>query len=358
MYTPVNTREDVATIFYTSGTASNPKGVVCTFGELYDNAPPTADAFGITAHDRLLDFRSFNWASAQILSALGTLCKGATLLLARTFSESHFFEWLQTHQATIAAGNPTTLNMLLNRPVNVQRADLPHLRFITSSSAPLLVQDWKRFEAMYGIPVAQGYGSSETGWIAGSSEHTRRLGSVGTPFPYQNVVVVNEAGEPLRPGEAGAIELRRSSDAEYRYLGDDGTIQVSAKGRIQTGDMGYFDPDGYLYITGRTKDLIIRGGVNIAPVEIDNIICELRTVAEAATVGVSDPIYGEEVITYVVPKPGCALQTEDVLAHCRTKLAAAKAPKAIIFCASLPKTERGKLDRNALAKGWVRTHRQ
>ncbi len=143
---PVSKPDDDAAIFYTSGTESRPKGIVYSFAELFANVAPTMDAFGVTADDRLLDFRSFNWMSAQVLSALGTVCRGSTLLLARQFSQSGFFGWIRDYEATIAAGNPTTINMLLNRPLEIKGTDIPHLRFITSSSAPLLLNDWKRFE--------------------------------------------------------------------------------------------------------------------------------------------------------------------------------------------------------------------
>lgn len=353
---PVNTRDDVASIFYTSGTATKPKGVVCTFAELYDNTEPTADAFGMTESDRILDYRSFNWMSAQVLSALGPLCKGATLLLARRFSVSRFFDWVREHRATIAAGNPTIINMLINRPSNITAKDVPHFRFITSSSAPLIPEQWKEFERMYGIPIGQGYGTSETGWIAGSDETTRRLGTVGKPLPYHNVTVVDGDGNPLPQGETGAIELGGDPNREYRYLADDGTIRINAKGRTRTGDIGVFDADGYLTVTGRIKDLIIRGGINISPVEIDDIVLQLPQVAEAATVGVPDPIYGEEVVIYVSAKPDTALSADDVMAHCGKKLPHTKMPKHIIFKPSLPKTDRGKMDRAALAEEWKRTH--
>ena len=144
---PVNVSSDIASIFYTSGTESTPKGIVCTYRELIANVAPTAAAFGIKADDRLLDFRSFNWISAQVLSALAPLSVGATLLLARKFSRSRYFDWLAGHRAPIAAGNPTTINMLNNRPHAITGDDLPHLRYIFSSSAPLLRQDWEEFEA-------------------------------------------------------------------------------------------------------------------------------------------------------------------------------------------------------------------
>ncbi len=345
-------RDDIASIFYTSGTASTPKGVVCSHGELYDNTEPTADAFGMTADDRILDFRSFNWMSAQVLSALGPLCKGATLLMARRFSQSRFFDWVRDHKATISAGNPTVINMLINRPSEIRATDIPHFRFITSSSAPLMVEDWRRFEELYGITICQGYGSSETGWIAGSSEKAHRMGTVGRPLPYQQVRIVNDKGDALATGEIGRVELGRGPDAEYRYLADDGSIRVYATGRTQTGDMGFYDSDGFLIVTGREKDLIIRGGVNIAPVEIDNIVLQMPEVAEVATVGVPDRIFGEEVVVYITVRPGAEIDGAKVIDHCRGRLPDIKLPKQVIFQDLLPKTERGKMDRNALAEAW------
>ena len=345
-------RDNIASIFYTSGTAATPKGVVCGYGELHDNIEPTADSFGLTEDDRILDFRSFNWMSAQVLSALGPLCKGATLLLARRFSQRRFFGWLRDHKATIGVGNPTTINMMINRPSDIRAADLPDLRFITSSSAPLMVEDWRRFEDLYGIAICQGYGSSETGWIAGSNEISRRMGSVGRPLPYQNVRIVDGNGKALPTGEIGLVELGRGPDAEYRYLADDGSVQVNATGRIRTGDMGFYDSEGYLTVTGREKDLIIRGGINIAPVEIDNIVLEMPEVAEVATIGVPDIIYGEEVVVYITARPGANIDDARVIDHCRSRLPEIKLPKPVIFQDPLPKTGRGKMDRHALAKAW------
>ena len=350
--TPLNAYNDVASIFYTSGTASKPKGVVCTFAELLENVEPTADAFGIGEADRVLDFRSYNWMSAQVLSFLGPLRRGATLYMARKFSQSRYFDWIREFGITIAAGNPTTINMLVNRPIAISGADLPDLRYITSSSAALMVADWKAFEEMYGITVAQGCGTSEAGWIAGSNERTRRMGSVGRPHAYQNLAIVDGEGNTLPAGEIGAIELGRHPDNEFRYLAEDGSYRVNAKGRARTGDLGYLDADGYLYITGRARDLIIRGGINIAPTEIDNMVLQMPDVAEAATVGVPDPIYGEEVVVYVVAKPRASVDEAAVLAHCEAVLPHAKRPKQAIFRTELPKSERGKMDRKALVAEW------
>jgi acyl-CoA synthetase (AMP-forming)/AMP-acid ligase II len=349
---PANTPADVASIFFTSGTEATPKGIVCTFAELEGNVEPTAQAFGVTQADRVLEFRSLNWMSAQLLGGLVPLCCGATLLLANGFSRSRFFTWIEQHRATIATGNPTTINMLLNRPVTIERDAIAQLRFVTSSSAPLLLEDWKAFEARYEIPIAQGYGSSETGWIAGSNERARREGSVGKPLPYHRLTIVDDAGEELPTGETGAVELGGSPDTRYRHLDSDGRVHVAATGRIRTGDTGHLDEDGFLFLSGRAKHLIIRGGINVSPVEIDAVIAQLPEVAEVLTVGVPDRIYGEEIVAYVAPRAGGTLDPSDVLGHCRTSLPQGKVPSQVIVRDSLPKTARGKPDRAALVAEW------
>ena len=352
---PVNGEADTASIFYTSGTTSKPKGILCSFLDLCQSVEGTAAIFTLGPEDRILDYRSFNWMSAQTLSGLGALYTGATLLLARKFSQSRFFNWIAEFGATIAAGNPTVINMLISRPVEIEAANLSQLRFITSSSAPLLVSDWEKFEAMYHIPVAQGFGTSETGWIAGAHENNRRIGSVGKPIPYQNVRIIDADGNALAAGETGHIELGdadRNGKRRFAYLGEDGAPNVNATGRVATGDLGHLDADGYLFVSGREKDLIIRGGVNISPMEIDNVLIGLEGIAEAAVIGVPDPIYGEEVIAYVVAEAGAKLSPEDVINQLAEILPEPKRPKAIHFRDALPKTERGKLERQALRAVW------
>lgn len=353
---PRGARTDDASIFYTSGTSSRPKGVVCSYAELFDNVLPIADRFGVTAEDRILDFRSMNWMSAQVLSALGPIAKGATLLLARKFSVSRFFDWANANGATIAAGNPTVINMLVNREAARGHNAAPSLRFLTSSSAPLLVSEWQRFEDTFGIFVCQGYGASEVGWIAGSHEKARKLGSVGRPVDYQQVAIVDADGNALPCDEIGAIQLNGNPVGRYRYLAEDGSIHVNAEGAALTGDLGFIDKDGYLFVTGREKDLIIRGGVNISPLEIDNIVLQLPEVADVATIGVPDSIYGQQVVIYVQPKTEGALSATDIIAHCGHHLAEFKMPREIVFRDALPKTDRGKMDRNALIEDWKTAH--
>ncbi len=342
---------DDGVITFTSGTTARPKGIVLAYREMLGNGAAIGDAYGFGADDILYDYRSYNWASAQLL-LLATLSKGATLAMRRRFSRSHFFADIARLGATIAAGNPTVVNMLLqgdDPPVAV-----PSLRFMTSSSAPLLEDEWRRFEARFGVTIVQGYGTSETGWIAASTVADRRFGTVGRPLPYQRLAIVDADGRALSAGETGLVEVGAFDANPYRHIGDDGLVATHATERVRTGDLGVLDADGYLRLTGRARELIIRGGVNVSPVEIDNLLVGMEGVADAATIGVPDPIYGEEVVSYVVPAAGATLAASDLLAHCAATLPAAKAPKRIFLCPSLPRNDRGKLDRNALLDRWRR----
>jgi acyl-coenzyme A synthetase/AMP-(fatty) acid ligase len=346
--------DDDAVILFTSGTSARPKGVVLNYREHLGNIDPTADGFGITADDRVYDFRSFNWASAQLLGALVPVNRGATLVMTAKFSASRFFQHIRDHGVTIAAGNPTTINILLNTETDAQSSNLPSLRFITSSSAPLTIEEWRRFEARFGIPIAQGYGSSETGWVAAIPGEQRRFGTVGRPFAYHCLAVFDANGRRLPPGQIGQVEIGGHASHDYRYLADDGSVKTGSRGRIRTGDLGLLDADGFLSLTGREKDLIIRGGVNISPIEIDGFLMQHPELIEVATVGVPDAIYGEEVVSYVVARPGATVDTGELLRYCSEGLPAFKAPKQIVLSVSLPKTERGKLNRRALAERWRR----
>jgi acyl-CoA synthetase (AMP-forming)/AMP-acid ligase II len=346
-----NPRDD-AVIAFTSGTGDRPKGVVLSFREQIGNVEPMIAGFGITRDDRIYDYRSFNWASAQLLGVLGSLSCGATLVMARTFSASRFFDDVRRHGVTVAAGNPTTINMLLAAAGAGALPAVPTLRFMTSSSAPLLAQEWRRFEERFGIPVAQGYGSSESAWIAVNAGQARRFGSVGRPIAYHRLAIVGGDGRCLPAGEIGEVEIGGWEDNAYRYLGEDGVARAASRGRMRTGDVGYLDADGFLFLTGREKELIIRGGVNISPVEIDGVLMQSPGIAEAATIGIPDAIWGEEVVSYVVPRPGATVSPDEVLRFCAAHLPAFKAPKRIVLREALPKSERGKLDRKALAAEW------
>lgn len=353
---PVCMPGDHGAIFYTSGTEAKPKGVIYCHSTLFYNFDSVARMIGLRPGDRVLDFRALSWISAQQLGLGAPLLMGATSVIAERFSRRQYLEWIRDFDIDIAACVPAGIAMLLKEPVALRARDLPRLRFVTSSSAPLLVEQWRAFEETYGIPIVQGYGMSEAGWITFSRHDNRRHGTVGRVVKHQRVRILDGDGRALPPGQAGEIEAGGGRQQSFGYLLADGAIQRMPTDGVRTGDLGFLDTDGYLHVTGRSKELIVRGGVNIAPLEIDGVIAELPEVAEACTVGVPDPIYGEEVVSYVSLKPGSDLTGEAIKAHCVTRLPQLKTPKEIVIQGSLPRTPRGKLDRNMLTEDWKRAH--
>lgn len=346
-----NRADDTACIFATSGTTARPKIVVYDHAAYWLNGLDTLEFLGLTEADRTLEYRSFGWNSAQVLSLLPFLQKGLTLHIARRFSHSQFFRWVQKYGITFAAGVPTVLNMLLNKPLGYTAKDLPTLRLMSCSTAPLTAAQWQQFEQMYGVKLLQLYGMSETGWVCGNRYYTRKIGTVGLPAPHQELQIVDAAGAPCPVGVEGEISVGGPQMA-IGYLGDDGLIEPVRGRRIKTGDLGVMDADGFVRVTGRTKDLIIRGGVNIAPQEIDEILLRHPGILDAAAVGVPDQIYGEEVVCYVVAKAD-GLTATSVAEHCAGFLPAAKMPKQVIIVAALPKSGRGKVLRDELRKDFL-----
>jgi acyl-coenzyme A synthetase/AMP-(fatty) acid ligase len=217
---------------------------VLSYREQLGNIEPMADGFGISGADRIYDYRSFNWASAQLLGVLASLARGATLVMAKKFSASRFFDDLGAHRATIAAGNPTVINMLLNLDIAIgaPHGDVPSLRFLTSSSTPLLPKVWRRFEERFGIPVAQGYGARETAWIAVNPGRDRRFGSVGRPLAYHRLAIVDRQGRALPAGEIGEVEIGGWHDNEYCTLGEDGTVRVNSRGPCAPATSAFSTP--------------------------------------------------------------------------------------------------------------------
>jgi len=346
-----NHAEDVACIFCTSGTTAQPKIVVYDHAAYWLNGLDTLEFLGLTEDDRTLEYRSFGWNSAQVLSLLPFLQKGLTLHIARRFSHSRFFEWVQTYGITFSAGVPTVLKMLLNKPLGYTSKDIPTLRLMSCSTAPLTAQQWSQFEEMYGVKLLQLYGMSETGWVCGNRYYTRKMGTVGLPALHQELKIVDSAGDECPVDVEGEITVGGPQMA-IGYLREDGSIDPVRGKRIKTGDLGVRDADGFIRVTGRSKDLIIRGGVNIAPQEIDEILLRHSGVADAAAVGVPDEIYGEEVICYVVAKDK-ATDAAAIRSHCEAFLAAAKVPKQVVFVTELPKSDRGKVLREKLRQDWL-----
>ena len=346
-----NNADDTACIFCTSGTTARPKIVIYNHAAYWMNGLDTLEFLGLTEDDRTLEYRSFGWNSAQVLTLMPFLQKGLTVHMAKRFSHSRFFEWIQQHGITFSAGVPTVLNILLNKPIGYTAKDIPTLRLMSCSTAPLTAQQWTQFEEMYGVTLLQMYGMSETGWVCGNRHYAKKMGTVGLPALHQELVIADPQGQECAPGVEGEITVGGPQMA-IGYLNDDGSIDPLYGKRIKTGDLGIKDTEGFVRVTGRTKDLIIRGGVNIAPLEIDEILIRHPGVAEAAAVGVPDKIYGEEVVCFVVAKDK-ALTEAVVLAHCSKFLPPAKTPKQAVLVTELPKSDRGKVLRDKLRDEWI-----
>ena len=343
---------DIAAIFCTSGTTSKPKCVVFDHTAYWLSGLSTIDMLGLTAEDRTLEYRSFGWNSAQILSLMPFLQTGLTLHIARRFSHGRFFDWIRDRGITFAAGVPTVVNMLLNEPTGITADDVPTLRLMTCSTAPLSPDQWRSFEEMYGVTLLQLYGMSEAGWICGNRHDRRRMGTVGPPARHQEFVIVDGEGNPCPPGVEGEVTVG-GPQTSRATISPDGVWEDHSRLRLKTGDLAVIDEDGFVRVTGRTKDLIIRGGVNIAPLEIDHVLMRHDGILEAAAVGVPDPIYGEEIVCYVVARPGSGVGAAEVDAHCTRSLPPFKRPKAVLFTESLPKSDRGKIRREALREMWI-----
>jgi len=344
-------RSDWSLIDYTSGTTDAPKGAIWTHEAYYAMCESPIDRLALGEADTILDYRHFSWSSPQILSVGPTLLTGATLVLARKFSQARFFDWLRDYRVTVAVGIPTVINMLLARPVAVTKADLPALRFMTSSTAPLSVEKHVEFEKTYGIPIVQLAGGTETGFMCGNSPSHRKLGSIGRPTLNMRVRILDDAGHELPPGQEGEMVVSGRQLASAYWQGPDKLVPIPQDG-FRNGDLARRDDEGYVYITGRKKDIIIKGGVNIASLEITNCLLEHPDVADAGTLGVRDDIYGEVPVGFVALRPGRNPREASLLEHCSAKLVAFKVPAAVVVVDAVPKNANGKIDRDALAAIW------
>jgi malonyl-CoA/methylmalonyl-CoA synthetase len=349
---PATNSHDTAVIIYTSGTTGRPKGAEITHGNLISNLQSLHEAWSWQADDVLLHVLPIFHVHGLFVALHGALHAGATTLLMREFNAKITLKLLSSGQCSVFMAVPTIHKRLLDMP-DAHQFDLSRVRLITSGSDRLPDEVFIGFQKTFGYTLLERYGMTETGMNCSNPLHgERRIGSVGTPLPGVEVRIVHvESGAVLPAGEIGDVQLRGPNVFKgYWRQPDKTTDSFSADDWFKTGDLGYLKADGYLTLCGRSKDLIISGGLNIYPPEVERVLMEHPGVNACAVIGCPDPEWGERVTAVVVLKKTEAVTGEDLIRFCREKLAAYKLPKVILFKKDLPRNAMGKVQKAELRR--------
>ncbi|MBI1736856.1 MAG: long-chain fatty acid--CoA ligase [Candidatus Rokubacteria bacterium] len=339
---------DLAVILYTSGTTGKPKGVALSHHNLESNARSAASLYE-------LDREAWNLAVLPLSHSYGlTVMNAGNILgtrgvLLRWFNPELVLETIQQYRVQSMAGVPTMFVYLLQYP-DTDRFDTSSMRSWGSGAAPLPVEIVEPFEKKFGGRLLEGYGLTEASPVVAAHRFSgvRKLGSVGQAIPGVEVRVFDDDDRDVPQGEIGEVCVRGPNVMLGYYGLPDETARALRNGWLHTGDMGRLDEDGFLYIVERKKDLIIRGGFNVYPREVEEVLYAHPKIAEAAVIGVRDPLMGEEVMAWVTPKSGSDITAEEVIAFCQERLAKFKCPREVRFLPALPKSPIGKILRKEL----------
>jgi long-chain acyl-CoA synthetase len=342
-----------AIIIYTSGTTGKPKGCLLTHGNVIANARQISSWLSFTETDRLLTMMPLFHMNAVSVTTMSALYAGGSTVVSGKFSASRFWQIISDYQITSFGSVATMLSMLLSTyPDGVPEGlRTEQLRFAMCGSAPVPAEVLRRFEETFNCLVIEGYGLSESTCRStfNPPDRRRRPGSCGLPIGNE-MKVVDEEDRDVPDGELGEIVLRGDNILKGYYKNDVANTAAFRGGWFHTGDIGYRDTDGFYYIVDRKSDMIIRGGENIYPREIDEVLYQHPSIAAAAAVGVPDELYGEEVAAVVVLKSGASSSEPEVIDFCKARLADFKCPKTVWFVDDIPKGPTGKLLKRELAK--------
>ncbi|MFL6336684.1 MAG: class I adenylate-forming enzyme family protein [Pyrinomonadaceae bacterium] len=348
-------RDEEAIIIYTSGTTGKPKGCLLTHGNLLANARQIVEWLGFGEDDRLLTVMPLFHMNAVSVTTMSALYAGGSTVTSTRFSASRFWQVVSDYQVTSFGSVATMLSMLLKTyPEGVPEGlSTEQLRFAMCGSAPVPAEVMRRFEETFNCLVVEGYGLSESTCRStfNPPDTRRRPGSCGLPIGNE-MRVVDEGERELPDGEAGEIVMRGENVFKGYFKNDGATARAFRGGWFHTGDVGFRDPEGFYFIIDRKSDMVIRGGENIYPREIDELLYKHPAVAEAAAFGVPDPLYGEDVAAFVVLKEGRTATGEVLAAYCREHLADYKCPKTVRVVAALPKGPTGKVLKRELQALW------
>ncbi|GAA1981135.1 long-chain fatty acid--CoA ligase [Catenulispora subtropica] len=338
--------DDTAVVLYTSGTTGRPKGAELTHFQLYMNCTVSGNLFGIREDDVVLAvlplFHVFGLSS--VLNVVVRF--GGTLALVPRFEITPVLDAMAEHRCTIFSGVPTMFFALLH--ADTARHDLSALRVGCSGGAAIPGEVIRAFEEKFpGTVILEGYGLSESASTTtfNISAEQRKVGSIGKPVWGVETRVVDDADRTLPPGpeHVGEIVIRGHNMMKGYWNDPEATAEVVRDGWFHTGDLGYADEDGYLYIVDRKKDMVIRGGFNVYPREVEEVLYTHPAIAAAAVIGRADERLGEEVVACVVLKAGAQTDEEEVIAYCRERLAAYKYPREVRFFSTLPMGPTGKI---------------
>jgi long-chain acyl-CoA synthetase len=337
--------DDTAVILYTSGTTGKPKGAQLTHGNIGRNVDAVRELFGLDASAVVLGALPLFHSFGQTCVLNATLRVGGMVTLVPRFDALKVLSLIQSDRITVLAGVPTMLAALLACPERA-RFDASSLRTCVSGGASLPLEVLRGFEAAFGVPVLEGYGLSETSPVASfhRADRTRKPGSIGFPIAGVEMRIIDAAGAPAGRGAVGEICIRGHNVMKGYWQKPEATAEaITPDGWFHSGDLGRVDEDGYYFIVDRKKDMIIRGGFNVYPRELEELLYQHPAVREAAVIGVPHPELGEEVAAAVALRPGSTATVEELRDYLKAQVAAYKYPRHLWIVDELPKTATGKI---------------
>ena len=341
--------DDLAAILYTSGTTGRSKGAMLTHGNLLSNARVLKDYWGWQKGDVLVHALPIFHVHGLFVASHGALLNGSRMIWFNRFDARAVVARLP--EATVFMGVPTLYVRMLAEP-GLTRGACKSMRLFISGSAPLLIETFNAWRERTGHTILERYGMSETVMLTSNPyrpEGARRGGTVGLPLPGVGVRVLDDKGSPLPAGEVGHIQVKGPNVFKgYWRMPEKTADEFTTDLWFKTGDVGRIDADGFVTIVGRSKDLIISGGYNVYPAEIEGVVNELPGVAESAVIGVPHPDFGEAVVAVVVPRPGAKLDGAAIAAQLRKQIANFKLPKQVFVVPELPRNSMGKVQKNLL----------
>ncbi len=346
---PTTGPEDIALLIYTSGSTGKPKGVMLSHGNVGAMASMMAQHMSVTSDDHCLLVLPLFHVNAICISFLMPLSVGGRLTVLGRFSPVDFLAAVEKHRPTYFSAVPTIYAHLVSQPADVV-ADTSSLRFAICGAAPASKELLTATEERFGLSLIEGYGLTE-GTCASTAnplDGPRKLGTVGIALPGQTVAIMDPEGHLVEVGERGEVVIKGANVMQGYLNRPEATAEALGDGWLHTGDVGILDEDGYLRLVDRIKDMIIRGGENIYPKEIETVLHAHPAILEAAVVGTPHPTYGEVPTAYVATYPDATVEVDELLELCRTHLTKVKVPVAIHVLDVLPKNPVGKIDKPAL----------